>query len=358
MTHRAVAARADVPLSATTYWFSSRDELLQETLRFAAREEVERFERLVLDLATRELTVAEWAGALAAALAGELDAHRTRHLALFELALEAARRPALRPEAQQVRATHLRLAEMGARAQAPPTPGRRADHRRGRLRARCSTSSPRPGRTSSPRCCAPRWSAFSSASWPARRNRRSGSGHYCARMSSGLTRRGALAAAAVTLSSCGGGQEPPPGRGPGPARGWASSTRCSRSSTRRSAAYAALAERLGAGARSRAREIAEQEREHVRRLSASSRASAAPGHRPPAADYTPSFPRLRDADDGLLLARDLEQRLVARTWRRSRAAGGRRSGAPSPACHQRGRAPRVVNGLRGEPAPQAFVTGT
>ncbi len=116
VTHRAVAALAGVPLSATTYWFSSRDELLEETLRFAAREEVERFERLVVDLATRELSVSEWAQAMAAALAGELDAHRTRHLALYELGLEAARRPALRPEAAQVRATHLRLAEMGARA--------------------------------------------------------------------------------------------------------------------------------------------------------------------------------------------------------------------------------------------------
>jgi DNA-binding transcriptional regulator YbjK len=116
VTHRAVAAAAGVPLSATTYWFSSRDELLEETLRFAARAEIERFERLVLELAGRELSVAEWAQALASALAGEVDAHRQRHLALFELALEAARRPALRPESEQVRATQLRLAEMGARA--------------------------------------------------------------------------------------------------------------------------------------------------------------------------------------------------------------------------------------------------
>ena len=36
VTHRAVAAAAGVPLSATTYWFSSRDELLEETLRYAA----------------------------------------------------------------------------------------------------------------------------------------------------------------------------------------------------------------------------------------------------------------------------------------------------------------------------------
>jgi DNA-binding transcriptional regulator YbjK len=116
VTHRAVAAAAGVPLSATTYWFSSRDELLEETLRYAARAEIERFERLVLELAGRELSVGEWAQALASALAGEVDAHRDRHLALFELALEAGRRPALRPEAEQVRATQLRLAEMGARA--------------------------------------------------------------------------------------------------------------------------------------------------------------------------------------------------------------------------------------------------
>ena len=51
VTHRAVAAEAGVPLSATTYWFASREELLEETLRFAAREETERLERLVLDLA-------------------------------------------------------------------------------------------------------------------------------------------------------------------------------------------------------------------------------------------------------------------------------------------------------------------
>ena len=41
-----------MPLSATTYWFSSRDDLLEEALRYAARAEIERFEHLVVDLAT------------------------------------------------------------------------------------------------------------------------------------------------------------------------------------------------------------------------------------------------------------------------------------------------------------------
>src|SRR3954463_15814560 len=46
VTHRAVAERAGLPLSATTYWFGSKEELLQETLLLAAREEVDRLERL------------------------------------------------------------------------------------------------------------------------------------------------------------------------------------------------------------------------------------------------------------------------------------------------------------------------
>lgn len=116
VTHRAVAAEAGVPLSATTYWFSSRDELLEETLRFAARAEIERLERLVLDLAPRELSVSEWAEAFAAALAHDIEAEPERHVALFELGLEAGRRPALRPEAERLQAANLRLAELGARA--------------------------------------------------------------------------------------------------------------------------------------------------------------------------------------------------------------------------------------------------
>jgi DNA-binding transcriptional regulator YbjK len=116
VTHRAVAAEAGVPLSATTYWFSSRDELLEEAFRLAANEEVERIEHLVLELAPRELSVGEWAQAVAATLAQEVETERERHVALYELGMEAARRPTLRPEADRLHQTHLRLAELGARA--------------------------------------------------------------------------------------------------------------------------------------------------------------------------------------------------------------------------------------------------
>ena len=125
VTHRAVAQRAGVPLSATTYWFDSKEQLLQETLLLAAREEIERLERLVLDLAPREFDVAEWAGAVAAVIAADLAEDPIRHVAFMELALEGTRRAWLAEEVARWHAAHLRLAELGLRAAGSPDP--RAD---------------------------------------------------------------------------------------------------------------------------------------------------------------------------------------------------------------------------------------
>lgn len=44
VTHRAVAARAGVPLSTTSYFFSSIDELVTEALRVGARERIDDFD--------------------------------------------------------------------------------------------------------------------------------------------------------------------------------------------------------------------------------------------------------------------------------------------------------------------------
>jgi DNA-binding transcriptional regulator YbjK len=116
VTHRAVAERAGLPLSATTYWFDSKDELLQETLLLAAREEVERLERVVLDLAPQELDVLEWARAVSAVLAEDLETDPVRHVAFTELVLEGTRRPWLGAEVARWHEAHLRLAELGLRA--------------------------------------------------------------------------------------------------------------------------------------------------------------------------------------------------------------------------------------------------
>jgi DNA-binding transcriptional regulator YbjK len=122
VTHRAVAERAGLPLSATTYWFASKEELLQETLLLVVREEVERLERLVLDLAPRELDVTEWARAVSAVLAADLESDPIRHVAFTELVLEGTRRPWLAEEVARWHAAQLRLAELGLRATGSPNP--------------------------------------------------------------------------------------------------------------------------------------------------------------------------------------------------------------------------------------------
>src|SRR5918992_3871768 len=116
ITHRAVAQRAGLPLSATTYWFASKDELLQETLLLAAREEVERLERVVFELAPRDLDVLEWARAVSEVLAEDLQSDPARHVAFTELVLEGTRRPWLGEEVARWHEAQLRLAELGLRA--------------------------------------------------------------------------------------------------------------------------------------------------------------------------------------------------------------------------------------------------
>jgi DNA-binding transcriptional regulator YbjK len=123
VTHRAVAEEAGVPVSATTYYFASKEELLEQALLLAAREETERLERLVLELAPQSLSVEEWAAAVAHLLAGDVAAEPARHVALFERGLEATRREPLRAELQRWQDAHLRLAEMGCRAIGSDDPG-------------------------------------------------------------------------------------------------------------------------------------------------------------------------------------------------------------------------------------------
>jgi len=91
LSHRAVAGEADLPLAATTYYFSSKEELLEEALRRVAGSEAARLATLAEELGRVELRTA--AGALGARA---LIAEHGAALVKFEIYLEAARRPALR----------------------------------------------------------------------------------------------------------------------------------------------------------------------------------------------------------------------------------------------------------------------
>jgi len=95
VTHRAVAAVAEVPLAATTYYFSSRDDLLAEALEHAAREDLAQLERDAAEFCADPLSATTLADRLTANVVGWLRGGRPALLARYEISLESARRPEL-----------------------------------------------------------------------------------------------------------------------------------------------------------------------------------------------------------------------------------------------------------------------
>ncbi len=118
VTHRAIASEARVPLSSTTYYFESLDELLEAALLMFVGSEAERL------------------GALAARIEGAgLDPLETARLfrseletnvAQFELYLEVSRRPRLRGVARRCLDLYAEVAESALRASGAPEPQRHA----------------------------------------------------------------------------------------------------------------------------------------------------------------------------------------------------------------------------------------
>jgi DNA-binding transcriptional regulator YbjK len=99
LTHRLVAAEAGVPLAATTYWFSSKEEIVGAAVVQAADDDVAHLD----DLRAR---AAHWtADTAAAGLAQVVDEactdRRETSVLGYALWVEALRRPALRPLAQR-----------------------------------------------------------------------------------------------------------------------------------------------------------------------------------------------------------------------------------------------------------------
>ncbi|MFC9847678.1 TetR/AcrR family transcriptional regulator [Streptomyces sp. NPDC060223] len=97
LSHRSVAAEADVPLGSTTYHFKTLDELMVAALRQAN----EGFAKAVAARGGLEDTRADLAGELAALMGEWLGGDRTGVELEYELYLAALRRPALRPVAAE-----------------------------------------------------------------------------------------------------------------------------------------------------------------------------------------------------------------------------------------------------------------
>ncbi|MFJ8539870.1 TetR/AcrR family transcriptional regulator [Streptomyces sp. NPDC093591] len=97
LSHRAVAAEADVPLGSTTYHFKTLDDLMVAALRQAS----EGFAKVIASRGGLEDPERDLATELAALMGEWLAGDRTGVELEYELYLAALRRPALRPVAAE-----------------------------------------------------------------------------------------------------------------------------------------------------------------------------------------------------------------------------------------------------------------
>jgi DNA-binding transcriptional regulator YbjK len=111
VSHRSVATEAGVPLGSTTYYFASKDEILTETLRLAARREVEQLQRQVEEPVPAAVSPDALVEAILDWLDGQLSGDaRFRLVGLYSLQLESVHRPELRSIYEQWTAHTVHLA--------------------------------------------------------------------------------------------------------------------------------------------------------------------------------------------------------------------------------------------------------
>jgi DNA-binding transcriptional regulator YbjK len=115
---RAVAAEAGVPAASTSYYFRSKDDLIDEALRTLAEREIERLRERRVALGAAGATDLE---ATTAALSAWIEEQltpvgRVAMLAQYQLQLEAARRPEAREILAAWKAGTDDLAETAMRA--------------------------------------------------------------------------------------------------------------------------------------------------------------------------------------------------------------------------------------------------
>jgi len=99
LTHRRVAAAAGVSLAATTYWFDSKEAIVEAAFLRSVDESLEAIERTRTQ--ARTWTAATAAAELAAIVEAECTQERERTIVGYALWVEAQRRPALRDAAQR-----------------------------------------------------------------------------------------------------------------------------------------------------------------------------------------------------------------------------------------------------------------
>ena len=97
VSHRSVAEAAGVPLGSTTYWFSSRQDMLRQALEYFARLEIETLRERLGAVLGRRLSRKRLVDEFTDLLVPQLGEARWRTIAQYALLQEAARQPELEP---------------------------------------------------------------------------------------------------------------------------------------------------------------------------------------------------------------------------------------------------------------------
>lgn len=121
VTHRAVAAAANVPLASTTYYFASKLDLLLEAFRRLTEQRIAALDQ-GLAVLPRELSPALAAALWASVMAENLRNDAARVLSEFEMHLEASRQPELRAIHARWEAKAMEYFTAGMRAMSSPYP--------------------------------------------------------------------------------------------------------------------------------------------------------------------------------------------------------------------------------------------
>ncbi len=107
ITHRAVAERAALPLASTTYYFKSVQQLIEEALKLHVADRVAELQRMAAAVSAGGASAQDIARRLAEVLVTRPAAVL---VAQYQMYLEAARSPALRPAVGEALAAFERLA--------------------------------------------------------------------------------------------------------------------------------------------------------------------------------------------------------------------------------------------------------
>jgi DNA-binding transcriptional regulator YbjK len=112
ISHRAVAARANLPLAATTYYFATLDDLRSAALSQLSRAYVDYARELAVSLPASSRTLDEISRLLVALVAGDgVETDPAWLLTFYERYVQAGRHPALR---QMVRGWTAELAQLAS----------------------------------------------------------------------------------------------------------------------------------------------------------------------------------------------------------------------------------------------------